>query len=220
MSLNDFLFPLSYLGMDELEEFSEAPHVVNNCSISSSSRSTISNQPRKGSGGGGGTDGDETVVTLTSIKANGGNYSNKHNNINYGNHNGYTQKTIVNGGVNLMDSSDDGNDSSEEIVINEFRRQPSHNTNNQLGNGDGGSDNELTISYENNEEDDYEYDHISLSEDGDGLAKRGIVLENGDISTDLLNCDDNDGDLLILTSSTKNGHRNGEGAYRNLYVNS
>lgn len=171
--------------MDELEEFSEAPHVVNNCSISGGD----SQQPNGGGGG---------LVPGSTVKAMNG--ANQHQNSM--NHNGYTQKTIAsNGGVNLMDevSSDAEED---EIVINEFRRQGTRQSNGKVMlNGDDEEEEE-----ENNEE---EYEHISLS-DGN--------VNGGDISTDLLNCDDEeDQDLLILTNPKNIGNR---GDNFRMFVNS
>lgn len=227
--------------MDELEEFSEAPHVVNNCSISSSSRSTISNQP------GGNTDGDSSSAkNATAIKANGGGNIYRSNNSNdYSKHNGYTQKNPVmgngggGGGVNLMDGGlSDDEDDSEEIVINEFRKQTTQQQYRQQVNGkvmlngltdeeeEGTGDEEFTHRsryHRNNEED--EYEHISLSEDGGGLVGEGRQMRSsrliGDISTDLLHCDDNDSDLLILTSSGtgKSGQKNNADNFR-MFVNS
>lgn len=212
--------------MDELEEFSEAPHVVNNCSISSSSRDTLTNPPSAAG---------EGVNTATVVKANGGgghNYRNSHSN-----QNGYSKRTAVMGngggvghragGVNLMDDlvgvSDEDEDDSEEVVINEFRRPGSYmeprtvqQQQNQRQNGttgkvmlNGTEDECSEDEYEghNNKnnhtnEDDYEYEHISLSEDGLVDERSGkLSVLGGDISTDLLHCDDNDSDLLILTKS-------------------
>ena len=218
MSIVDLRSPLFFLGMDELEEFSEAPHVVNNCTISSV-----------------GADGGENggVHIKTSIKANGGGkYKANGGQMNgYSKQNGYTQKTIVNGGsVNLMDSEED---EDEEIVINEFRRpsggggvgQQRQNRGNGkvvLMNGGDSEDDDAEEAEErlNNEfDDDYEYEHISLSDDGLHRSDKRHVVVGSDISTDLLNCDDNDSDLLILSSTTsKGGHRN-ENGYR-MFVQS
>lgn len=190
-------------GMDELEEFSQAPHVVNNCSISSSSRSTMPDAEGGNTG----------AATMTTSQTNGGNYRNSSSSNNsYSNQNGYTQKTIIGSGdVNLMDGSD-GED-SEEIVINEFRRKHHQQPQQKIKvmvNG-GGGDDDYYDDYANAEDDnEEEYEHISLSDDG--LAKHSskrvaggeVVVDSSDISTDLLNCDDNDSDLLILTSCSNN----------------
>lgn len=169
--------------MDELEEFSEAPHVVNNCSISGGS------QPPSGRG----------LVPGGAVKAmNGANHQHSIN------RNGYTQKTLVsNGGVNLMDA--DAEEEEDEIVINEFRRQGTRQSNGKvMMNGDDEEGEE-----ENNEE---EYEHISLSDHGltrhGNVTSGGVIVGSDIISTDLLNCDDEDDqDLLILTNSKNIGHR-------------
>lgn len=228
--------------MDELEEFSQAPHVVNNCSISSSGPGTASNGHPPGGGGGG------VGNSVAPAKMNGDAQTGKYKNHQHGKRNGYAmEKPMIgrDGGLNLMDDlgvlgTTDDEDDSEEIVINEFRRSNGGTRGEVKGqwrrggkvtlNG-GDFDDEVEFGEEvedeeiNNNED---YEHISLSDDGlekrrnnnsNGKTGGGAMILGSDISTDLLNCDDNDSDLLILTTTPTNkdtSHR--DNSFR-LFVN-